>query len=471
MSRRLLRLPRRLSVRIALVTTAVAVLAGVIAAGVSFDLIQGAARDAGRRELAREAELIAGLYPGHERPAQSLPMRTRVLLSKSGIRPLIITDLGQQRPSAVLRRPDVNQILNGNKVSRVETIAGKSTYVEGRPFQTGGGFALLQTEKLAPRDESEFLRRELLACLAGFVVAALAGGLLAVRLTRPLRRTAGGARALAAGNRGVRIRPEGPAEVADVATAINSLAGALEVSESRQREFLLSVSHELRTPLTAIKGFSEALADGVTPAEQVQPIGQTMLAEADRLQRLISDLLDLARLESDDFRIDLTDADLRDIVADAARVWHARCGAAGVRFGLEQAPYPLPVRTDPGRLRQIVDGLAENALRVTPSGRPIVFATASAPEVAAVSVSVRDGGPGLTDDDLSVAFDRSALYERYRGVRRVGTGLGLALVARLAARLGGAAYAGHAAEGGAAFTVTLPATDAGRPPEVTGSSP
>ena len=86
-------------------------------------------------------------------------------------------------------------------------------------------------------------------------------------------------------------------------------------------------------------------------------------------------------------------------------------------------------------MRQIIDGLAENALRVTPAGAPIVLAVRAEPDAAVVEV--RDGGPGLSDDDLAVAFERGVLYERYRGVRQVGTGLGLALVAGLARRLGG----------------------------------
>jgi len=114
----------------------------------------------------------------------------------------------------------------------------------------------------------------------------------------------------------------------------------------------------------------------------------------------------------------------------------------------------MPISSDPTRLRQIVDGLAENALRVTPSGRPIVFAVVPTPDE--VLLQVRDGGPGLTDDDCRVAFDRSALYDRYRGVRKVGTGVGLALVAGLANRLGGRAAAGRSQEGGACFTVHLP---------------
>ena len=78
------------------------------------------------------------------------------------------------------------------------------------------------------------------------------------------------------------------------------------------------------------------------------------------------------------------------------------------------------------------------------------------PAARVAVLEVRDGGPGLTDDDLLVAFEQSALYNRYRGMRKVGTGLGLAIVDRLAARLGGSVQAGHAPEGGARFTVRLP---------------
>jgi two-component system sensor histidine kinase BaeS len=115
---------------------------------------------------------------------------------------------------------------------------------------------------------------------------------------------------------------------------------------------------------------------------------------------------------------------------------------------------PVVVRTDPGRIRQVVDGLCENALRVVPPDAPLVLAVRAGPEGGVVEV--RDGGPGFTDDDLAVAFERGALYQRYRGVRKVGSGLGLALAARLVRRLGGRIEAGHAPEGGARFTVGLP---------------
>jgi two-component system sensor histidine kinase BaeS len=280
--------------------------------------------------------------------------------------------------------------------------------------------------------------------------------LLAQRISRPLRHTARAAHDLAEGRRDVVVNPEGPAEVAEVGAAVNTLASALSRSEARQREFLLSVSHDLRTPLTAISGYAESLAEGVVPPEQAGSVGAVMLTEAQRLNRMVADLLDLARMGAEEFRIDLVDVDLTDLAGSAAEVWRSRCLAAGVVFRLEAPSTPILCHTDASRVRQILDGLFENALRVTPPGAPIVLSVQLAGQ-RTVLLEVRDGGPGLTDADLEVAFERSVLYERYRGIRQVGTGLGLAIVDGLTRRLGGTAEAGHSAEGGARFTVRLPA--------------
>ena len=110
--------------------------------------------------------------------------------------------------------------------------------------------------------------------------------------------------------------------------------------------------------------------------------------------------------------------------------------------------------TDAARLRQVLDGLFDNALRVTPPGAAIVLAVRAEPDGRRGRGARRR--PGLTDDDLAVAFDQGVLHQRYRGVRQVGTGLGLAIVHGLVTRLAGTIEAGHAAEGGARFTVRLP---------------
>jgi two-component system sensor histidine kinase BaeS len=293
-----------------------------------------------------------------------------------------------------------------------------------------------------------------LALAAGLAAGIVAGSLLARLVARPIRDAAVAAGRLSAGDHSVRLAVRSPTEVAELAQAFNQLAAALATSEGRQRDFLLSVSHELRTPLTTIRGYAEALADGVVGAEGAPKAGRTVLDEAHRLDRLVSDLLVLARLEAADLPVEFMPVDLVELMGSAVDAWGPRCAADGVVLRTELPPGPIVVNTDPGRIRQVVDGLCENALRIVPRGAPLVLAARSAPTGGIVEV--RDGGPGFTDDDLAVAFERGALYQRYRGVRKVGSGLGLALAARLVRRLGGTIEAGHAPEGGARFTATLP---------------
>jgi signal transduction histidine kinase len=181
-----------------------------------------------------------------------------------------------------------------------------------------------------------------------------------------------------------------------------------------------------------------------------------VLDEAERLDRLIADLLVLARLEAADLPIELMSVDLNQLVGSAGEAWGSRTAPAGLTLRVEVPPAPVLARTDPGRLRQVLDGLLENALRVVPPGAPLVLALHPPLGAPLATIEVRDGGPGFTDDDLAVAFERGALSQRYRGVRKVGSGLGLALASRLVRRLGGTIEAGHAPEGGARFTVGVP---------------
>ena len=444
---------RGLGFWIAAVTVGVAVLSLVVSASVTFGLVRRSADTEARRQLGRQADLVAGLAP-----ARTVAPRVRRLLHDSGIRLVLYLPDGRTRGPVALPAADEAALRAGRPVSRVERVDGRRAFVEGRPRAIGGAVVLIQPAATAAGVQRTFVMRALIAMLIGLAAALLAGTLLAQRLARPLRDTAAGADQLASGERHIRVRSDGPAEVARVADAVNELARALATSEGRQREFLLSVSHELRTPLTAIKGYAEALADGVTTGDDVAPAGRLMLGEADRLQRLIGDLLDLARLEADDFHIDPVPADLRDILQEATGAWTTRCAAAGLDLRTEDPGAAVPARTDPVRVRQIMDALVENALRVTPSGGVIVLALRARPSHA--TIEVRDSGPGLTEDDLPVAFTRGALHDRYRSVRPSGTGLGLAIVHRLAAHLGGTAEASHAPEGGARFTVRLPASPA-----------
>ncbi|MFI6065804.1 sensor histidine kinase [Micromonospora sp. NPDC051227] len=449
------RLGRTLTARAVLVTCAVALVSVLVTAIVAVPLaIRGAERSE-QEALAAQARLAAEV------------LRTRLDRGRSADEERLIQQLRDQGIDAYLIRRGavdraglpprvVQRIRQGRSVSARRSVNGERALVEGRALPGGNGVVL--SRPLANGLWARVLLSLWLPLLAGLTAGVVAGLLLARRLARPIRVAATAAARLRAGDRAVRVPVEPPDEVADLAEALNGLAAALATSEGRQREFLLSVSHELRTPLTAIRGYAEALADGVLGADDTVDTGRTMLAEAQHLDRLIGDLLALARLEAADFPLEPVPVDLTQLAVDAEPTWSGRCAAVGVPFRVETPGQPVPAYTDPGRIRQVLDGLLENALRVVPPGSPVVLAVrpAGANPAHGGVLEVRDGGPGFTDDDLAVAFERGALHERYRGVRKVGSGLGLALAAGLVRRLGGEIAAGHAPEGGAAFTVRLP---------------
>lgn len=439
--------------QVALATCLAATFAVFAAALAALGFVRHAYDGQARAVLRREAILVAEARASAPNAFRTGRPAGRVLRA-SGITVVRVHSNGTSFGPATLDPADVAAAGRGEQLSAVRRLGESRVFVEVQPVSGDGGVLLLERASDAQVLTPAVLRRLLLALLLGLGAAALLGVVVARRLTRPLVRAAEGARRLAAGERDVRLAEDGPAEVAELSGAMNRLTDALADSESRQRDFLLSISHELRTPLTAIRGYAEALGDEVATGAGAVTAGHTIEAEAQRLERLVSDLLDLARLGAQDFRLEPSLIDLTEVVRAAAAVWSSRCAAEGVPFHADLPAQPLLLHTDAGRVRQVLDGLAENALRVTPTGCPIIFSLYV--QAGAAVLEVRDGGPGLTEDDIAVAFERSVLFNRYRGVRRVGTGLGLALVGGLVGRLGGRVGAGHAPEGGAAFTVTLP---------------
>lgn len=339
---------------------------------------------------------------------------------------------------------------------------GGGYVVVARPAGAGRVLLVAQAERDVVRLTAAQRRRVVGGGVAVLAAGSLAGLLLARTVTVPLGRLATAARRLSAGERDVRVLPQGPREVADAARALDALSAALAASEERQRQFLLAVSHELRTPLTAVTGYAELLADGVLGPPEAARAGAVVLAEAGRLQGRVADLLALARLEADDFTVDLGPVDATAVLRAAQAAWEPRARAAAVPLRTEAAG-PVVVVADGERLRQAVDALVDNALRVLPAGAPLVLAAHDLGGGRA-RVQVRDGGPGLSEQDRAVAFERGRLTQRHRGTRPVGSGLGLALVGELARRMGGHAEAVPAPEGGVAFGLVLPAAAAAAGP-------
>lgn len=438
--------------RVVLVTAIAAGIAVLVAGLVALPLVRSSAESTARAQLDGLTNLVAVAII-QEQGQPVVPTALYQELRQRSIDAYVVTSPTATPPDGVTQE-QVQLVTSGRPVSAVGESSTGSVYVEGRPVSAQSGVILVQPVSLAGGPVAALLWRIAIALLVGLLVAVVVGVLAARRITRPLRVAAVAAHRLGAGEREVEVPVSGPAEVAEIAEALNQLAFELGRSESRQRDFLLSVSHELRTPLTAIRGYSEALADGIVPAEDVPRTGAVLGLESARLDRLVTDLLDLARLRAETFRVSLAQVDLAHLLQEAAHVWADRGSRVDVAIRVEIGARALPVLTDGVRVRQMIDNLAENAMRVAPHGSVIVLALRVEQEWAVIEV--RDGGPGLADADLADAFEPGVLHERYRGIRPGGTGLGLALVDRLAVMLGGSANVSIAPEGGACFTIRLP---------------
>ncbi|MFC5502527.1 sensor histidine kinase [Lysinimonas soli] len=447
-----------LRTRILAATVAVALIAVLVTAVAALQLVRSVDTSAARDALSAQVARLANAKPA----ARDAIIGGLSQLDDAGTLVSTVSRGGVVSGSAQVPRRVVVQLLAGHVVSTTVRVGGSSYLLEGRPDAQGGGVVALQDVGTVRAITPTVLGRLLLALAIGFVVAVVAAFFVARVLAGPLVDLAGAAGRMAKGERNVALRPSRIAEVTDLETALGALDQALVHSEGRQREFLLSISHELRTPLTAIRGYAEALGDGVVPPEQVAQVGKTLEAESNRLTAFTNDLLALARLEADDFPLEPSRVDVGGVLAAAAEAWRGAATSGGVAVQSTAASGSLLVTTDAARLRQVVDGLIENALRVSPPGSSVMLAARR--EGSEVIVEVADGGPGLSADDAAHAFERGLLRERYRDVRPVGTGLGLSIAARLVERMGGrisagsdrAGGGGSGAASGAVFRISIP---------------
>lgn len=445
---------RSLRARITAITVIVAVVAVLVTGLISLQLVRSTALQEARTQVAAQAEILARL-PGL---ATAADLSERASLALGGTEVALVSADGSVSGTAaglvdarILRALD-----RGEAVSTSRGDAQGRAIVEARSARDRTSVVLALPLSSIDRALGQVMARIVVALGIGLAVAVLGGALLGRQLSRPLSQTAAAARRLAAGERGVTVPSPNTSELMDVATALTTLDTALTTSEARQREFLLSISHELRTPLTAVRGYAEAMADGLV--DDVAATGRTLVAETERLDTFVADLLELARLEADDFSISAAPVDLQAVLAEVVEAWSGRASLLGATVSAaegEASTASSPVATDAHRLRQVLDGLVENALRAGSSSVVLVL--------GATTVDVVDNGPGIDDADLAHAFDRGALRARYRDVRSVGTGLGLSIAARLVERLGGSIAVSNPPGGGAKFSVTLARGAAGTP--------
>jgi two-component system, OmpR family, sensor kinase len=325
-------------------------------------------------------------------------------------------------------------------------VAGRSLQYASQPTLTGR-IVLVRPASIAFSEWRPFIGSLLLAGLGGTLLAVALSFLLARRLTRPIGELSAASRRLAAGATDVAVPVRGDDELAELGAAFNDMAGELARARQAQARFLESVSHELRTPLTSIRGYGEALAEeAIAPAEAARVIA----TEAGRLERLVADLLELARVGREDFAVRRQPVDLAEVVRQAVDRHRPQARELSVELSAPPVPEGSWVQGDEDRILQALSNLIENALRLTPAGGTV--------EVGARpgELTVRDTGPGLEPQDIPRAFERFYLHGRYRSERPVGSGLGLAIVRELVSAMGGSVEASTPVGGGAQFAIRLP---------------
>jgi signal transduction histidine kinase len=290
--------------------------------------------------------------------------------------------------------------------------------------------------------------RATLAALLGLVIVQV----LARGMTSPLREMAGAASAMARGDYGKRVRATSRDEVGDLARAFNAMAAELGDADRMRRELVANVSHELRTPLGALQALLENLVDGVEPPDPAAL--RTALAQTERLGRLVSQLLDLSRLESGTLEVEHVSFGIRTLLEQAAR--ECALGDRPVRLKVRVEPGDLKTTGDPERLHQVVANLLDNAVRHSPpEGR--VWLSAHAATAGRTTIVVADEGPGIPAEEVERVFERFHRTDTARATRDGGTGLGLAIARWIVDAHGGSIRAEAREPVGCKMVVELPA--------------
>jgi len=291
------------------------------------------------------------------------------------------------------------------------------------------------------------------AALAAGLVALILSLYLSQRVVRPVRAMMNASKRIAGGDYNERVQERGSDELGQLASSFNHMASQLQYTENMRRQLIGDVAHELRTPLTSIKGSMEGLIDGVLPAtpETYQQIHQ----EAERLNRLVSDLGELSRVEAGAYEMDLQSVELTSLVKTVVKRLGSQFEEKNITLSLD-IPSKLPrVQADADRLIQVLTNLLSNALRYTPSAGEVTLGISRADRF--LQISVKDTGVGILAEHLPHVFTRFYRVDKSRSRQAGGSGIGLTIAKYLVEAQGGKIWAESLGKNqGSTFIFTLP---------------
>ncbi len=400
-------------------------------------------------------------------------LSVRVALFRPDGELLVDSRQGEAKPlpsfSFLTRRSDSFPVIRENI---------NSTWLFARQALKGGEVLVV----LAPRPRKAVMyifRNEFLPpILRGVIIALFLGILLSIWISRwvsaPLQRMASAAQGVAEGE----YRPitiEGPSEVQIVGRAFNEMVVRVQTNQQAQREFLANVSHELKTPLTSIQGYAQAILDGTveSPQDLVQS-AEVIHTEAERMHRMVQDLLEMARLDAGMVQIERVSLNLLLFLESIVVRWKPAARKAQVELHSQLDAIPLDysgLYGDPDRLMQVFNNLLENAIKYTPRGGAVTLSACLFDGFAEISVA--DSGPGMPENELDRIFER--FYQTDKSRRSGdshGVGLGLSIARQIVEAHGGSITAhnlndqrGTELAQGSIFVVKIPIAQGVSPPK------
>jgi signal transduction histidine kinase len=288
--------------------------------------------------------------------------------------------------------------------------------------------------------------------IAGVIAGALALGVvwvLARGLTVPLREMVDATEAMARGDFSQRVTATSHDEIGTLARSFNQMAAELAETDRVRRDLVANVSHELRTPITALQAVLENLVDGVASPDPETL--RTMLAQVERLGRLVQQLLDLSRLEAGTLPLERARFDVEPMLEHAIRESRLH---TNVQLEVEMVPREFSLEADGERLHQVIANLVENAVRHSPRGGRVLVRAVAAPDGARFEVV--DEGPGIPAGDVTRVFERFYRADSARATSDGGAGLGLAIAKWIVELHGGTIHVERNDPHGCRMVVTIP---------------
>ncbi len=301
--------------------------------------------------------------------------------------------------------------------------------------------------------QASFNESLLIAFIAASLVGLVASYVLSRNIIAPVQSMKNASQRIAEGHYEERVSSHGTDELSQLAASFNQMAAQLEQVETMRRRLIGDVAHELRTPLTAIKGSAEGLMDGVLPAND--ETYQQIHNEAERLNKLVSDLQELSRVESKAISLDIHPLDVSRLMETTLKRMQFQFDEKRVTLNLSLPHAPILVLADEDRTLQILTNLLGNALQYTPQNGTVTVTIER--EKLFAKFSIHDTGIGIPAEYLTHIFDRFYRVDKSRSRAHGGSGIGLTIAKHLVEAHGGKIWAESAGEDkGSVFIFTLP---------------